>query len=103
MLIADVSYKSAVAALRYPAFDGLSDAEWRELTELVFACADDRLASVVYDIAGIARRTPMSAGGTPETKPARASRQKRSTTRALLAREEFYRTLLQALRRRSVH
>jgi hypothetical protein len=92
MLIADVSCKSAVTDLRDPAFDGLSDAEWSELTELVFTCADDRLASVVFDIAGI----------TPETQPTRASRQKCSATRALLAGEEFYRTLLQELRRRIV-
>jgi hypothetical protein len=81
----------------------LSDAEWSELTELVFTCADDRLASVVYDVAGIAGRARMSVGGTPETRRTRASRQKWFVTRALLAGEGFYRTLLQELRRRSVH
>jgi hypothetical protein len=63
--------------------DGLSDDEWRELTDLVVTCADDRLACVVHDIARITRET--------------------STSGRLLARGEFYRTLLLELRRRSIH
>jgi hypothetical protein len=82
--------------------DGLSDAEWRELTELVVTCADDRLASVVHNIARNAGGTSTSVDGAAGTE-AREHHQEGVVTRRLLAGGKFYRKLLQALRRRSIH
>src|SRR5215467_10561442 len=76
--------------------DGLSDAEWRELTELVHTCSDDRLASVVHDIARIPGRTLRSLDSSAAT-PAGAPR---GVTRRILAGGWFYRALLDELRRR---
>lgn len=83
--------------------DGLSDAEWRELTELVVTCADDRLASVVHNIAGNAKPASTSVDSATGGTPARGPRQKGVGTRRLLAGGEFYRTLLEELRRQRIH
>jgi hypothetical protein len=82
--------------------DGLSDAEWRELTDLVFTCADDRLASVVCDLAGYAR-SATTAGRAASSAPVRAPGQEGVVTSRVLASGRFYRALLRELRRRAIH
>ena len=84
-----------------PMLDGLSDAEWRELTELVVTCPDDRLASVVHDITRIPKH-PATSFNNSARKRARVPRQFMVTTR-IQASGWFYRTLLDELRRQCIH